>query len=75
MLDLNDARREYAEFLRTDPKARWRMDAALAHVVEWAYRRGLEDGRQTRSRIDIIGSNGNDGLHYEDEAKMKVRHG
>jgi hypothetical protein len=21
------------------------MDAALAHVVEWAYRRGMEDGK------------------------------
>ena len=26
-----------------DPKARWRIDAALAHVVRWAYMRGSDD--------------------------------
>lgn len=45
MLDLNKIRKEFAEFLSQDPRARWRMDAALAHVVEIAYRRGIEDGK------------------------------
>ena len=45
-LDLNDARRIFAEHLATDPATRWRMDAALAHVVEWAYQRGMQDGAE-----------------------------
>lgn len=44
MLDLNYIRQEFAEFLAKDP-TRWRMDAALAHVVQLAYQRGLEDGK------------------------------
>lgn len=43
MLDLNQIRREFAAFMAADP-TRWRMDAALAHVCEMAYRKGLEDG-------------------------------
>ena len=46
MLDLNEARTVFAEHLTVEPSARWRMDAALAHVVEWAYRRGLDDGKK-----------------------------
>lgn len=45
-LDLNDARRIFAEHLANDPATRWRMDAALAHVVEWAYQRGMQDGAE-----------------------------
>ena len=44
MIDLNQAREEFSNFLAEDPSGRWRLDAALAHVVFWAYRRGLEDG-------------------------------
>ena len=29
--------------VRDDPKARWRIDAALSHVVQWAYMRGRDD--------------------------------
>jgi len=45
LLDLNQIRAEYAQFLAADPQAKWRMDAALAHVVTLAYRRGLEDAK------------------------------
>ena len=41
---LDDMRKEFAAFLAADPAARFRMDAALAHVVTIAYQRGLEDG-------------------------------
>lgn len=41
---LDDMRREFADFLANDPAGRWRMDAALAHVVALAYRAGLVDG-------------------------------
>ena len=43
ILTLDDARAEFARFLADDPKARWRIDAALAHVVQWAYMRGRDD--------------------------------
>ncbi len=46
MIDLNQIRQEFADFLAKDP-TRWRMDAALAHVVELAYRQGLADAAQT----------------------------
>ena len=42
---LDDMRAEFARFLTEDPAARFRMDAALAHVVTVAYERGLIDGR------------------------------
>ena len=41
---LDDMRMEFAAFLAADPAARFRMDAALAHVVTIAYQCGLEDG-------------------------------
>ena len=43
-LTLDEMREEFAKFLSSDPKARWRLDAALAHVVQIAYQRGLDDG-------------------------------
>ena len=43
ILTLDDARAEFARFLADDSKARWRIDAALAHVVRWAYMRGRDD--------------------------------
>lgn len=43
MLDLNEIRAEFATFLAEDP-TRFRMDAALAHVVTMAYQRGVADG-------------------------------
>ncbi len=41
---LDDMRAEFARFLAESPAARFRMDAALAHVVTLAYQRGLDDG-------------------------------
>lgn len=43
MVILDDARKEFSKFLAEDPEARWRLDAALAHIVKWAYNRGCED--------------------------------
>lgn len=45
MLDLNHIRKEFADYLAADP-TRFRMDAALAHVVTIAYQQGINDGRQ-----------------------------
>lgn len=57
---LDDMREEFARFLTADPAARFRMDAALAHVVTIAYQRGLEDGKTTESeRADYAWRNTN----------------
>jgi hypothetical protein len=44
ILLLDDIRAEFSRFLAEDPAARFRMDAALAHVVTLAYQTGLNDG-------------------------------
>ena len=46
MIDLDQVRKEFAEFLQSDPQGRWRMDAALAHVITKAYEQGLKDANQ-----------------------------
>ena len=45
-LMLDDMREEFARFLAEDPAGRFRMDAALAHVITLAYRAGVEDGEK-----------------------------
>ena len=45
MLMLDDMRAAFARFLGEDPAARFRMDAALVHVIEKAYAAGLADGQ------------------------------
>ena len=47
-LMLDDMRAEFARFLAEDPKGRFRMDAALAHVVALAYRAGMDAGLRAR---------------------------
>ena len=44
MIDLNNVRKEFAAFLSADP-GRFRMDAALAHVVTMAYQQGIKDAQ------------------------------
>lgn len=44
-LMLDAMRAEFARFLAEDPAGKFRMDAALAHIVTLAYRHGLEDGQ------------------------------
>jgi len=46
-LMLDTMREEFARFLAEDPAGRFRMDAALVHVVTLAYRAGIEDGKAT----------------------------
>ena len=41
---LDDMRAEFARFIADDPQARFRIDAALAHVVTRAYQQGFADG-------------------------------
>ena len=54
MITLDDARAEFARFLAEDPQARWRIDAALAHVVRWAYCKGRDDA--IREELDRLAS-------------------
>lgn len=44
MLDLNDIRAQFAAFLASNANKRNSLDAALMHVVEQAYQRGIADG-------------------------------
>lgn len=57
---LDDMRSEFARFLTEDPAARFRMDAALAHVITIAYEHGLDDGKASeRERADYAWRNTN----------------
>lgn len=59
-LMLDDMRAEFARFLTEDPAARFRMDAALAHIITIAYQRGLDDGKAVESeRADYAWRNTN----------------
>lgn len=44
MLDLNEARRVFADHLGANADRRHSLDAALMAACEWAYRKGLQDG-------------------------------
>lgn len=50
-LILDDMRREFAQFLADDPATRWRMDAALAHVITLAHQAGLGDAQAMEAKI------------------------
>lgn len=51
MLVLDDARKEFSKFLAENPEAKWRLDAALAHVITWAYSKGYSDGIEKREFV------------------------
>ena len=46
---LDDMRKEFATFLSADTTGRWRMDAALAHVVKLAFESGIAAGKASVS--------------------------
>ena len=51
MLLLDDIREQFATFLLANAKAKFRMDAALVHVVTLAYEQGLKDGAKLMEHI------------------------
>ena len=53
MLLLDDLREQFATFLLANAKAKFRMDAALVHVVTLAYEQGLKDGAKLMEHIQI----------------------
>lgn len=57
MLDINHIRAELARELADTASHRHSLDAAVMHVVEIAYRRGLEDGRAEMSARDVSNDN------------------
>ena len=46
MLDLNQVRADFANYLASNASKRHSLDAALMHVVQAAYQKGLEDALQ-----------------------------
>lgn len=46
MLDLNNAREIFADYLQENAGHRHSLDAALMAACEWSYRAGLRDGTQ-----------------------------
>lgn len=46
--DLNEGRRIFAERLANDPR-RFSMDIALAHVIAWAFQKGIDEERSNPS--------------------------
>lgn len=51
MILLDEAREKFSKFLAEDPTARWRLDAALAHVITWAFNKGLEAGKDSQQSV------------------------
>ena len=49
MLDLNAIRAQFADYLASNASKRHSLDAALMHVVEFAYQKGCEmDGEKLK---------------------------
>lgn len=46
MLDLNQVRKDFAEYLASNANKRHSLDAALMHVVENAYQKGMDDAQK-----------------------------
>lgn len=51
MLDINNIRKEMADYLSSHASHRHSLDAAVMHVVQLAYRQGMNDERH-RPRLD-----------------------
>lgn len=55
MLDMNDIRRQMAEYLAENASHRHSIDAAVMHVVQIAYRKGMADAvRENDNPVDIV---------------------
>lgn len=52
-LMLDAMREEFARFLAEDPAGRFRMDAALVHVITLAYRAGVKEGEKAARVPDM----------------------
>lgn len=57
MLDLNAIRAQFADYLASNANKRHSLDAALMHVVEFAYQKGIEDAKtKTAEFISAVGA-------------------
>ena len=57
MLDINEIRRQMAEYLAANAAHRHSIDAAVMHVVQIAYQQGMADG-STRAPEIVIAIDG-----------------
>lgn len=55
MLDLNQVRAEFAEYLASNANKRHSLDAALMHVVEAAYQKGMADAAMPKDVERVCG--------------------
>ena len=53
MITLDEARKVFSDALAENPTSKWRMDTAFATAMEWAYKKGFEDGQLSLNQ-DII---------------------
>src|SRR5574337_1057550 len=52
MIDFDDVRRQFAEYLAQNADKRHSLDAALMHVVERAYQQGQTDAQRHGGAVD-----------------------
>jgi hypothetical protein len=50
-LDVNTGRQVFADYLQGNFHRSKSLDAALMAVIEWAYRKGLEDGAERNDPV------------------------
>lgn len=43
MIDLNNIRRMFGEYIVENPEAKWRIDSAFIHVIEHVYKQAIAD--------------------------------
>lgn len=55
MLDLNQVRADFAQYLASNANKRHSLDAALMHVVEQAYQKGIADASKVPVAVSSAG--------------------
>lgn len=55
MLDLNQVRADFAQYLASNANKRHSLDAALMHVVEQAYQKGISDASKVPVAVSSAG--------------------
>ena len=53
MIDVDEARTVYAEYLGKHANEKKALDAAFMHVVEWVYRRAFAEGQVEGERVAL----------------------
>ena len=53
MLDLNQIRKDFADYLASNANKRHSLDAALMFVVEKAYQKGMDDSQTLSDALNL----------------------